>query len=117
MTDCIPARNCRTGEILAGSSAVSKARWFLEQREGPPPFEKALCRHLCKNDSQAHKRENGFVCVLHTTWGTYSENETDKPSKTRTTKLHAICPHCGKTGQHMSMMRWHFHNCKFRPEV
>ena len=142
--DCVPAVNSRTGEILTASNGKSQARRILERREGPPPFEGALCRHLCKNDSQAHKRENGFVCTLHTTWGTKSENEMDKSPETRArsasaggriskggriggkaaklSPLNAInmqvtCPHCGKTGQKFVMSRWHFDNCKFKLAV
>ena len=136
--DCVPAVNSRTGEILKGRSARTKARWFLEQREGPPPFHRALCRHLCDNDSMAHKRENGFVCTLHTTWGSKSENMMDRSPEMRTkggriggriggkiwanrpdnaNKVEVTCPHCGKTGQKMAMARWHFDNCRFKPEV
>jgi hypothetical protein len=27
------------------------------------------------------------------------------------------CPHCGKTGGHAAMCRWHFDACKFNPDV
>ena len=129
--DCVPAVNSKTGEIL-GLNGARKARQILEEREGPPPFEGAVCRHLCKNDSTA---PNGIVCTVHTTWGTRSENMMDKSPQNRTrsasaagkigapiinarpdspNKVEVACPHCGKTGQKMNMVRWHFDNCKFR---
>lgn len=30
-------------------------------------------------------------------------------------QLLVICPHCNKTGGHKTMPRWHFDNCKFKP--
>ena len=89
--DCVPAVHYLTGEILKGRSGVRKARQILEQREGPPPFEKAVCRHLCKNDSMA---PNGWVCTLHTTWGTSYENKMDQSPETRTRSASAA----GKIG-------------------
>ena len=142
--DCVPAVNSRTGEILTGSCGRTKARWFLEQREGPPPFPGAHCRHLCDNDSMAR---NGFVCTLHTTWGTRSENMMDRSPENRVkgpriggrknvesgqlssiqskgsnsprhpNKVKVTCPYCGKVGNKLPMARWHFDNCKFKPEV
>jgi len=137
---CVPAVHWKTGEILNADSARRKARKILIQREGPPPFEKAVCRHLCENDSTA---PNGFVCTAHTTWGTQSENEMDKSPETRarsasaagkiggriggkiaaainnarpdhTSKVEVTCPYCGKRGQKMAMGRWHFNNCQYR---
>ena len=29
----------------------------------------------------------------------------------------STCPHCNKTGQSLNMNRWHFDNCKLRPQV
>ena len=91
------------------------------------PFPKAVCRHLCENDSQA---PNGFVCILHTTWGTRIENEADKSPEMRSKGAKAVssmpnnvnktlstCPHCGKTGQTMIMKRWHFDRCKLNHSV
>ena len=121
--DCVPAVNSKTGEVLKGRSGRYKARWFLEQREGPPPFEKAVCRHLCENDSMMR---NGFVCTLHTTWGSSSENYYDQSpemkaksasSPNNPNKVQATCPHCGKTGQKLVMGKWHFDRCKFKTEV
>ena len=74
--ECVPAVHPKTGKVVSRSNGAGKARWFLEQREGPPPFPGAVCRHLCENDSMA---PNGFVCTLHTIWGTFSENMMDKP--------------------------------------
>jgi hypothetical protein len=151
--ECVPAVNKWTGEILNGSSGGHKARKILEEREGPPPFPKAVCRHLCENDSMAHKRENGFVCTLHTTWGTAYENKMDQSTENRakgpriggrisgriavengqlasvaskggkisanrpdnSNKLKVTCPYCCKTGQKMTMARWHFDNCRHKP--
>jgi len=140
MTECIPARK-KNGEVLTGRGGRGKARWSLQEREGPPPFEKAVCRHLCANDSTA---PNGFVCVLHTVWGTASENAMDRSPEMRAkvaknlviagkiggkisvqspnhiskspnspAKLQVTCPHCGKTGNKMPMLRWHLDRCKF----
>ena len=125
---CVPAFHWKTGEILNGDSGRRKARWHLEQREGPPPFEGAMCRHLCENDSMAR---NGFVCTAHTTWGTAYENKMDQSPENRAkggrisgkiwasrpdhpNKVQVTCPHCGKTGQKIIMGRWHFNNCKYR---
>ena len=119
--ECVPAVHYLTGEIMGGASGRNKARRILEKREGPPPFGKAVCRHLCENDSMA---PNGFVCTVHTTWGTRSENEMDKSPETRAkgansphnpNKLQTTCPHCGKTGQKVNMARWHGDNCKLKP--
>jgi len=134
---CVPAVHYLTGEILKAGSARGKARKILIQREGPPPFEGAVCRHLCENDSMA---PNGIVCTAHTTWGTWSENNgCDKSPENRakggkhrspnggrisgkivanrpdsSCRLEVTCPHCGKTGQKIIMGRWHFDNCKYR---
>jgi len=125
---CIPAVHYLTGEILRGRSATRTARRILEKREGPPPSKGAVCRHLCENDSQAR---NGIVCTVHTTWGTWSENEMDKSPENRakagkigdkisanrpdaSCRLEVTCPHCGKTGKKLVMGRWHFNNCKYR---
>ena len=114
MTECIPAR-LRNGEIAEGSSATKIARQALIEREGPPPTPKHVCRHLCVNDSQCHKRVDGFVCVLHTVWGTQLENVNDI-EKRRIAPMTAgqreavsahgkivcnlehTCPHCGRSG-------------------
>ena len=131
--ECVPAVYWKTGEVLSKSAGANKARQILEEREGPPPFQKALCRHLCDNDSMAR---NGFVCTLHTTWGTRSENCQDKSPESRTkgprisgkivgkivanrpdhpNKVEVTCPHCGKTTNKMNAVRWHFDNCKLKP--
>ena len=133
-SDCVPAMN-RDGSYSKGAHAHRKMHKALEEREGPRPLQKAVCRHLCENDSTA---TNGFVCTLHTTWGTYSENCQDKSPESRaaggkisgkiggkivanrpdhTSKVQVTCPHCGKTGQKWAMGRWHFDNCKFKLAV
>ena len=104
---CIPAVHWKTGEILKGRGGIRKARKILIQREGPPPFEGAVCRHLCENDS-SKAWVDGFICVLHTVWGTQSENERDKIPIIRR------CPHCNLEGAGSAMIRWHFDNCKYR---
>ena len=76
--ECVPARK-KNGEIAKGATAHNRMREALEEREGPRP-PGMICRHLCKNDSTA---PNGFVCVLHTVWGTYSENTMDRSPETR----------------------------------
>jgi len=126
MTECIPARLIN-GEIAEGSNARRVCRRVLTKREGPRPTPKHVCRHLCQNDSMMR---NGFVCVLHTTWGTQSENIMDQTIERRRARgkvggkvagkiacnLEYRCPHCGKEGQGPSMKRWHFDNCPRRPQ-
>ena len=125
--ECVPALN-RDGSYSKRGNAYRKMYKALEEREGPRPFQKAVCRHLCENDSQAHKRENGFVCTAHTTWGTYSENNMDRSPEDRAkgaaivnarpdspNKVEVTCPHCGKTGQKLVMAQWHFDNCRHKP--
>ena len=117
MVGCVPAVHHKTGAYLKPSAASSKARWFLEQREGPPPFEGAICRHLCENDSMM---PNGFICTLHTTWGTYTQNELDKLPETRTkrskkagfvsSKIEHACPKCGRIIKGPSIGR-HVRHC------
>jgi len=124
MTECIPA-HLRNGEIVTSrsGSAMRIARQVLTEREGPRPTSKHVCRHLCQNDSIMR---NGFLCVLHTVWGTRSENMKDVPIETRCASaaagaktinnLEYTCPHCGKEGRSPSMKRWHFDRCKLRPQ-
>lgn len=45
--------------------------------------------------------------------GAYVSNS----SPTHPNKLLVICPHCGKVGTKMTMMRYHFDKCKFKPEA
>jgi hypothetical protein len=139
-TPCVPARMTRPrggkqiGDYCGGTGGMRQAREELTRREGPPPFPGAVCRHLpeCENDSMA---PNGFVCTLHTTWGTAAENLMDQGLEPRkrggrvggavsgrivtaqpdnANKLQVTCPYCGKTGQKLVMARWHFNNCKWR---
>jgi len=47
---------------------------------GPKPFPEAVCRHLCKNDSNVKPRgEDSFICInpAHIEWNTYSQNTLD----------------------------------------
>ena len=136
--ECIPAR-LRNGEIATSRQAMHIARNALTEREGPPPTTgRYVCRHLCANDSGCHKRVDGFVCVLHTVWGTQLENMNDIPIEIRQAagklgakagagaggkvggkiacNLEYTCPHCGKAGRSPSMYRWHFDRCKLRPQ-
>ncbi len=127
---CIPALMKRAqggkkvGDRCGKSGGMRQARLALIERDGPAPFERALCRHLCDNDSQA---PDGFVCIEHTEWGSYSDNEMDKDPEVRKQRSSAggkspstasqrqvTCPHCGKAGQQMAMMRCHFDRCKSR---
>lgn len=127
--ECVPARK-QNGEIASKTYGPMIARRALIAREGQPPFPKAVCRHLCDNDSVAR---NGFVCTLHTTWGTHRENMQDKSPEMRSkpmkvagkiinaspdhnTRTLSTCPHCGKTGQTFVMKRHHFDNCKWRTD-
>ena len=117
---CVPARMVRprggrqVGDYCSRVQGKRQAREELTRREGPPPFPSAICRHLCKNDSTA---PNGFVCTLHTTWGTYSENNMDQGEAMwarqpdNQCRVQVTCPHCGKTGQKLVVLRWHFDNC------
>jgi len=135
-TPCVPALMTRAygdkkvGDYCGRPASMGKAREELTKREGPKPFPGAVCRHLpeCENDSTM---PNGFICILHTTWGSQSENVMDQDPDDRKRggriggriasaqpdnpcKLHVTCPHCGKTGQKMTMARWHFERCKWR---
>jgi len=102
--ECIPAR-LRNGEIAPSRQARRIARKVLTEREGPPPTPKHVCRHLCQNDSMTR---NGFLCVIHTTWGTYSENNMDQAIEIRRARgkvagkivcnLEHTCPYCGRSG-------------------
>lgn len=38
-----------------------------------------------------------------------------KQYKVNNTQHTITCPHCGKSGGHKTMPRWHFDNCKFKP--
>ena len=130
-TPCVPAvmkhayRGKKPGDWCDAPAGMYHARKALLLREGPPPFPKAVCRHLCKNDSQA---KNGFVCVKHTVWGTYTENAMDKDPEVRKQRgrhvaavVNALppvtCPYCGKTGAHSPMMQHHFDRCKHKPST
>ena len=56
------------------------ARESCTVAHGPRPFPKAVCRHLCKNDSYVGKRgEDAFICIhpAHIEWGTREQNMQD----------------------------------------
>jgi len=78
--ECIPARmkqargSKSVGDPCSRRAGISQAREELVKREGPPQEGKNVCCHTCPNDSSA---PNGFVCTLHTRWGTHSENRLD----------------------------------------
>ena len=129
--ECVPARMVRArggkqiGDYCSKVQGSRQARDELTKREGPPQGDKNYCCHNCPNDSSAPA---GFVCTLHTRWGTNYENAMDQAPETRKrnavaggrvggnspnnpNKLQVTCPHCGKTGAKMAMSRWHFDNC------
>jgi hypothetical protein len=119
MTECVPAR-LRNGEIARNDYAMRIARQALTEREGPPPTTgRYVCRHLCQNDSMMR---NGFLCVIHTTWGSYYENYMDIPVEKRGTGRKIVgnrehtCPHCKKEGVGPVMFKHHFNRCKLRPQ-
>jgi hypothetical protein len=140
-TPCVPAVMTKAqggkqvGDWCCKGYGKKRAREELIRREGPPSsgMKNPVCRHTCKNDSQA---PNGFVCILHTTWGTHSENMQDKSPEDRkrggrlggrivgpivcarpdnANKLQVTCSHCGMTGAKWPMARWHFDNCRYKP--
>lgn len=128
---CVPALN-RTGDYAKGGCAHRKAHSALIEREGLRP-EGAICRHLCENDTT---RPNGFICILHTTWGTQVENMADRPLYKRggwqasairdpekdrrraniagiaASKIEHTCPHCGRIVRGPSIGR-HIKACSF----
>lgn len=67
------------------SNHKGHAREALTKAKGPPLFPKAVCRHLCKNDSTC---PNGFVCCNpdHLKWGTQQENVLDQDPEVRKEK-------------------------------
>jgi hypothetical protein len=101
--ECVPALN-RDGSYSKGGNAYSKMYKALEQREGPRPLPKTICRHLCKNDTTT---PNGFVCTLHTTWGTYSENAMDKSPENRAKGGKHRSPNGGKISGRINVESGH----------
>jgi hypothetical protein len=110
-SECVPAvytTGKKKGQYSKRRNAMMLAREELTKRDGPCPPDKDLCRHTCDNDSMA---PNGFVCTLHTVWGTRSENELDKSEEARkratsaggkvggktVTAIERTCPYCGRT--------------------
>jgi len=123
--ECIPAvyiKGKKKGQYTSASHGKQRAREELIKRDGPRPFPKAVCRHTCENDSMA---PNGFVCVLHTVWGTQKENLDDQCPKVKskiskiggkkTCSIERTCPHCGRTIKGPVYFRYHGENCKFKP--
>ena len=131
-TECVPAVYVigkKKGKYAARGRAAQIAREELTKRDGPRPFPKAVCRHLCENDSTA---PNGFVCTLHTTWGTQKENCSDKSEEVRRAaaiagakisgkvngkkacSIERTCPHCGRTIRGPSYFQ-HERACKMKP--
>jgi len=129
-SECVPAVvsiGKKKGQYSRQGGKIARAE--LTKRDGPPPFLKAVCRHLCKNDSTA---PNGFTCTRHTVWGTYQENQMDKSPENRKASASAggkagasagakaanaierTCSHCGKTMKGRNYFRWHGDNCKSR---
>ena len=132
-SQCVPGRHVKgkkKGQYADSSHGRKIARAELTKRDGPPPFLGALCRHLCENDSTA---PNGFVCTLHTVWGTMSENVMDRPEEIRkkgptaggkiggktggktTAAIERTCEHCGKKMKGAIYFRHHGENCKMNP--
>ena len=128
-TPCVPALMTvarggkQVGDPCGGEGGMRQARLALIERDGPRP-PGMVCRHTCENDSMA---PNGFVCLAHTEWNTYSQNLLDQDPIHRwkrakklssqpdhNSKVDVTCPHCGKSGQKLIMARWHFDNCKWR---
>jgi len=114
--ECIPAvysLGNKAGKHASAARGIQISRRELIKRDGPPPSpDKNICRHTCKNDSMA---KNGFVCTLHTIWGTHTENMNDKSEEDRATggkitgkknaesgHLQRICSEGGKTGGKIS---------------
>ena len=116
--ECVPAvctKGKKKGKYPTRSWAIKIARKELTKRDGPPPFPDAVCRHLCENDSMV---PNGFVCTIHTTWGTYQENRMDQPEELRkkSASIERTCPHCGRTIKGVAYFRYHGENCKMNPK-
>jgi hypothetical protein len=121
-SECVPALSIqknRRGQYLSKQAGIRRAREELTKRDGPPPFPKAICRHTCENDSMA---PNGFVCTIHTTWGTYQENMMDRPEEKRkicgkkSASVERTCSYCGRTMKGGVYFRWHGEKCKHKPE-
>ena len=124
--ECVPAvyiQKNRRGQIVSISHGKWLAREELIKRDGPPPFPDALCRHLCENDSTA---PNGFICTLHTVWGTPKENLDDRPAEKRkiggkiggkvANSIERTCPYCGRIIKGPSYFR-HERACYRRLQV
>jgi hypothetical protein len=141
-TPCVPAvmkvaqRGKQVGDLCSATRGIKQARAELIRREGPPRGDRKYCCHTCPNDSTAPA---GFVCTLHTRWGSAHDNIMDQDPEVRRqrsriggraagrisgrivcarsdnpNKVQVTCPYCEKTGQKWAMSRWHFDNCKHK---
>ena len=124
--DCVPAVYVigkKKGQIVSCRRlGAIRARDELIKRDGLPPFPGAVCRHTCENDSMA---PNGFVCTLHTVWGTQKENCSDKSeekskaggkiSGKKSASIEKTCPYCGRTIKGPIYFRFHGDKCKMKP--
>ena len=116
-SECVPAvyvKGKKRGQYCDAHHGIRLAREELTKRDGPRPPDKDVCRHTCKNDSMA---PNGFVCVLHTVWGTHKENVNDQGENQTGRKNCAIertCPYCGRTIKGPGYFR-HVRSCKLAP--
>ena len=130
-SECVPAvfKQKKRGQYCDASHGKRIARDELIKRDGPPPFPKAVCRHLCENDSTA---PNGFVCTLHTVWGTQKENMDDRseevkrafasagakagasPAGKKSCSIERTCPYCCRTIKGNGYFS-HERKCKLAP--
>lgn len=114
-TNLSKAREGKTYEEIYGVDGAKKRRDQLSQKRGPMPEE---CR---KNISKAKKgmgsphtwSDESRKKLSETTKGIpkpFSKEEKEK----RSMKYKEIieCPHCLIKGCGLSMIRWHFNNCK-----
>jgi hypothetical protein len=123
-SECVPAvytKGKKRGQYCKRRHGMRLAREELTKRDGPCPPDKDLCRHTCDNDSMA---PNGFVCTLHTVWGTHKENVMDKSEELRKAggkitgrkncAIERTCPYCGRTIKGPGYFR-HVRSCKLAP--
>ncbi len=46
-----------------------------------------------------------------------NQRRNQSESNRRVKQRPVTCPHCGKSGGHKTMPRWHFDNCKYKKEI
>lgn len=70
-------------------------------------------RWINKNGINKRVNDNEIQNFLLDDWKV-GKVSSSKAIKTQTEKMSkkVICPHCNKEGQYVSMIRWHFSNCK-----